>query len=376
MSSENIIRILIGISGIALIWMIAIIVRRIIRATTNAIQKVKRIFRGRKAFVAIDFETANERFYSACAIGIVQFVGDRPIKRTHYLINPKCDFDPDNISIHGITPEQVSHSLTFKKLWPKIESLFKFYPIVAYSDFDMKVLMSLIKHYKIRSAESFKMTYIDVCQLARDNLPGLPNYKLPTVAEYLKITGLKHHDALSDAETCGLIYAKIGMPNKQGNHIEHSTVSLPATAAQRNYIETLGGIVAPDLTKEEASHYIENLITQRDERRRQQRESDRRRRNLEKMLATPPRPSTTPHMRTKWMLEFQQLWNTAADTGDISRESAEDLRGWLYAHRALGMMHEDFISALDNFIENGNSEDFFDHASRLVSILGGKPKSE
>ena len=376
MSTENIIRLLIGISIIVAIYLVVAIVRRVIKATTNAIQRVKRIFHGSKAFVAIDFETANERFYSACAIGIVLFVGDRPIRRTHYLINPKCDFDPDNISIHGITPDQVSHSPTFKKLWPKIESFFKLYPIVAYSDFDMKVLMSLIKHYKIRSAESFKITYIDACQLARENLPGLPNYKLPTVAEYLNIAGLKHHDALSDAETCGLIYAKIRTSGKQGRTCDHSTIPLPAKISQRNYIETLGGTVAPDLTKEEASHYIENLIKQRDERRRQEREADRRRRSLEKMLATPPRPSVTAHMRTKWMLEFQQLWNTAADTGDISRESAEDLRGWLYAHRALGMMHEDFISALDNFIENGNSEDLFDHASRLVSILGGKPKSE
>lgn len=367
-----------GIAVLSIIGLVLflILLYRIIKFIKSTIQKITRFFHGSKAFVAIDFETANERFYSACAIGIVLFVGDRPIRRAHYLINPKCDFDPDNISIHGITPDQVSHSPTFKKLWPKIESFFKLYPIVAYSDFDMKVLMSLIKHYKIRSAESFKITYIDACQLARENLPGLPNYKLPTVAEYLKITGLKHHNALSDAETCGLIYAKIGMPNKQGNHIEHSTVSLPATAAQRNYIETLGGIAAPDLTKEEASHYIDTLIKQRDERRRQDREADRRRRNLEKMLATPPRPSVTPHMRTKWMLEFQQLWNTAANTGDISRESAEDLRGWLYAHRALGMMHEDFIAALDSVIDKNEpaTDSLFNYAAALVTMLGGKPR--
>jgi len=76
------------------------------------------------------------------------------------------------------------------------------------------------------------------------------------------------------------------------------------------------------------------------------------------------------------MLEFQQLWNTAANTGDISRESAEDLRGWLYAHRALGMMHEDFIAALDSVIDKNEpaTDSLFNYAAALVTMLGGKPR--
>jgi DNA polymerase III subunit epsilon len=59
-------------------------------------------------FVALDFETANENRDSACALGLVVVENNEIVKKDYWLIRPKeLYFNPFNISIHGITPDDV-----------------------------------------------------------------------------------------------------------------------------------------------------------------------------------------------------------------------------------------------------------------------------
>jgi len=68
-------------------------------------------------FAAIDFETANGRPDSACAIGLVVVKGSRIVRREHHLIRP-----PDRqfafTHIHGLTWDDVREAPTFAELWP------------------------------------------------------------------------------------------------------------------------------------------------------------------------------------------------------------------------------------------------------------------
>ena len=65
-------------------------------------------------FVAIDFETANEKRNSPCSIGIVIVKGGQVVEKIHYLIKPKeMRFMPINIGIHGIRPAMVKDEPEF-----------------------------------------------------------------------------------------------------------------------------------------------------------------------------------------------------------------------------------------------------------------------
>ncbi|MFC6050136.1 DNA polymerase III, partial [Methylobacterium hispanicum] len=55
--------------------------------------------------IAIDFETANERRDSACAVGLAWIEHRRVVRRESRLIRPaELRFAPGNIRVHGILP--------------------------------------------------------------------------------------------------------------------------------------------------------------------------------------------------------------------------------------------------------------------------------
>ena len=69
-------------------------------------------------WVAIDFETANAKYSSACALGIAIVEHGRIIKRASWLIRPReLYFNYYNTYIHGITEEDVKDKPQFNELW-------------------------------------------------------------------------------------------------------------------------------------------------------------------------------------------------------------------------------------------------------------------
>ena len=55
-------------------------------------------------FIAIDFETANEKRASACSLGLVIVKEGQIVDKRYYLIKPKeLRFNPMNTRIHGIS---------------------------------------------------------------------------------------------------------------------------------------------------------------------------------------------------------------------------------------------------------------------------------
>lgn len=58
-------------------------------------------------FVAIDVETANNDIASICQIGIASYANGELVSEWSSLINPQGEFNPFNIRIHGIQPQDV-----------------------------------------------------------------------------------------------------------------------------------------------------------------------------------------------------------------------------------------------------------------------------
>jgi DNA polymerase III subunit epsilon len=158
-------------------------------------------------FIAIDFETANEKRSSPCSIGIAVVKNGQVIEKVHHLIRPKeMRFMPINIGIHGIRPAMVENELEFDQVWAKIKHYFNGNLVIAHNtSFDISVLRKGAELYNIE-LPSFE--YICTMKLAKNFYRGIENAKLNTVNDYLGYK-FKHHDALYDALACSNILLNI-----------------------------------------------------------------------------------------------------------------------------------------------------------------------
>ena len=145
-------------------------------------------------FIAIDFETANEKRNSPCSIGLVVIKEGKIVEKIHYLIKPKeMRFMPINIGIHGIRPAMVENEPEFDVIWNEIKHHFNDSLIVAHNAaFDISVLRNTLELYNI-----------DI-----PNLNYICTMKLNTVNKFLGYE-FNHHDALADAIACGNILLNI-----------------------------------------------------------------------------------------------------------------------------------------------------------------------
>ena len=151
-------------------------------------------------FITIDFETANSYFDSACAVGIA-VVTDGIISETFYsLIKPECEFDPQNVAIHGITSTKVENAPFFCDVWGKISKYFGKCVVFAHNAFfDMSVLHE--SHPWLSDIPDFK--FVDTISLCKEFVPGKKD--LAHCADYFGIDMGCHHNAMDDAVTCAKI---------------------------------------------------------------------------------------------------------------------------------------------------------------------------
>ena len=151
-------------------------------------------------WVAIDFETANERPNSACALGIALVEDGRLADRRSWLIRPPTlDFNPYNVMIHGITETDVASEPNFAAIWPDVQQIIQAYPLVAHNaGFDINVLRRCLDEYSLPYP---RVQVFCTRVLARKVWPTLESYSLRFVAKHCGIS-FKHHDAEEDAVAC------------------------------------------------------------------------------------------------------------------------------------------------------------------------------
>ncbi|WP_077324902.1 3'-5' exonuclease [Virgibacillus siamensis] len=156
-------------------------------------------------FVSIDFETANEKRNSPCAIGIVTANENGVTDEYYSLINPMMHFSPFNKRIHGITEDDVRDAPTFAELWPTLEAYLSNKMVVAHNaSFDMSVIRATLDYFDIIYPT---LDYLCTANISRNVWPQLFNHKLNTVAAYHGIT-FEHHHALEDARVAAKILIK------------------------------------------------------------------------------------------------------------------------------------------------------------------------
>ncbi len=101
-------------------------------------------------FIAIDFETANPKRVSACALGYAWVVNGQVIKSNSHLIKPVGGHAPFQSQIHGIKEEHTFDKPDFGALFPEIKGIFQSI-LVAHSCFDQQVLLALSAYFGLGS---------------------------------------------------------------------------------------------------------------------------------------------------------------------------------------------------------------------------------
>jgi DNA polymerase III epsilon subunit-like protein len=152
-------------------------------------------------FVAIDFETANPDLSSICQVGIAAFADGNLSGKWESLINPEDYFDPFNVSIHGITEEDVAHSPKWREIYPEIGSRLHGAVAVSHTAFDRVAFHRACQRAEIEECEC---TWLDSARVVRRTWTSVARagYGLAGVAAQLGIE-YQPHDALEDARCAG-----------------------------------------------------------------------------------------------------------------------------------------------------------------------------
>ena len=155
------------------------------------------------SFVAIDFETADPKRDSACAVGLVKVENGDIVDRYYSLIRPpRSKFNPYCVRVHGIIWDDVVNEADFSGVWPEMKQFIGNVDfLVAHNaPFDSTVLRSCCE---MITAKPPAQPFFCTVQMSRKTF-GLKSNKLNNVSEHLGIS-LDHHHAGSDAEACALI---------------------------------------------------------------------------------------------------------------------------------------------------------------------------
>ena len=159
--------------------------------------------------IVFDIETTglSARTERITEIGAVRMVGGEVKDTFNTFINPGMPIPAKITELTGITDAMVADAPSEK------EGLQKFYDFCG----DCRVLVAhnagfdtgFIRAAARRCQMPYAFTAVDTIPLARALYKGLKNYKLDTVAAYLKLPPFNHHRACDDAAVLAGIYAHI-----------------------------------------------------------------------------------------------------------------------------------------------------------------------
>jgi len=155
-------------------------------------------------FVAMVFETASPKRYSACSLALTIVRNNQVADEFYSLIKPDTEFNWRNVQIHGIHEEDVVDAPSFPEIWQVINPFFQTNQLIVAHNapFDNGVLKSCLEHYELQRTHYLNL---DTVRSSRKFFPEFENHKLDTVCTHLGIELNHHHNALDDSLACANI---------------------------------------------------------------------------------------------------------------------------------------------------------------------------
>lgn len=160
-------------------------------------------------FIAFDLETTGTvaGVNQIVEIGAVRFQNGEPAALFSTLVDPGVPMPPAASAVNGITDDMLRGKPKIETL---LESLTEFCgetPMIAHNaSFDSQFLTADFKKHEFPAPRG---VILDTLPIARKVLPGLPNYRLGTLTQHLKVPTGQFHRAEDDAIACGRLFIEL-----------------------------------------------------------------------------------------------------------------------------------------------------------------------
>lgn len=157
-------------------------------------------------FIAFDLETTGtlpgvDRIVE---IGAVRFVNGEVDSVFSTLVDPRIPIPEGASRVNGITTDMVAGKPTIDRLLEPFAEFCGHDILVAHNaPFDTQFLTADIRKFECKAP---KGSILDTYAMAKRVFPGLPNYKLGTLVQHLKIPSAEFHRAEQDASYCGRLF--------------------------------------------------------------------------------------------------------------------------------------------------------------------------
>lgn len=157
-------------------------------------------------FISFDLETTGfiAGVDKIVEIGAIRFIDGVADASFCTLVDPKIEIPEGASRVNGISNAMVAGKLTIDRILEPFAEFCGNDILVAHNaNFDFQFLTSDIVKLE---APAPKGVVLDTCNMARKIIPGLPNYKLGTLVQHLKIESSTFHRAEEDATYCGNLF--------------------------------------------------------------------------------------------------------------------------------------------------------------------------
>lgn len=160
-------------------------------------------------FIAFDLETTGTvpGVDQIVEIGAVRFNNGVVESVFSTLVDPLRSIPPGASAVNGITDDMVTGKPTIDTLLYSFAEFCEDLIMVAHNaPFDAQFLISDIKKHESTSPRG---VILDTLPISRKVFPGIPNYKLGTLVQHLKIPSTGFHRAEEDATYCGHVFLEL-----------------------------------------------------------------------------------------------------------------------------------------------------------------------
>lgn len=158
-------------------------------------------------FVALDVETANADLASICQVGVVRFAGGEVQGEWETLVNPREEFDPINVSIHGITEHDVRDAPTVPEIAAALFDRIAGAVVVSHGAFDRVAITRALANHGLSLPPCRWLNSMQVVRRAWPDRYARCGYGLSDLCHDLEIR-FEHHRAVEDARAAGLCVVK------------------------------------------------------------------------------------------------------------------------------------------------------------------------
>lgn len=171
----------------------------------------------------LDFETANAKSGSICAVGCAVVENGDLIEKREYLVRPHKNLDFMSAvcyMVHGINHYDLRNAPEFSEVWSNLVPLLTSsdYVVMHNAAFDLRHLRAVLEIYE---QKSITFPYLCSLELSRKNFPDMESHSLDKMAAHFGIS-FKHHDAFDDAFACAYIAEKMNFSENDAKLFDFS----------------------------------------------------------------------------------------------------------------------------------------------------------